>query len=262
MYDFNRCKLCGKNTAEPKYKLKGMTLYACSQCDFHFIDALDTFPTDYPDKAISDKHRSFIESKLPQNRQQLEVDLKFVSSHIDLNEKRCLDIGTGVGMFAFLLKQAGADVSAIEPQQIFREFAQEKFQLELRPELADDTYWQENYAEYFDVVTIWDTLEHVNFPLETVQAAVKLLKPGGYLFLDTPSRDSLFYRSSEWSYQFSFGTRPLLLNKLYSPKPYCHKQLFTRKQLWWLLEKVGLQVVEQSPLHKANKKLVVACRKA
>lgn len=262
MYDFSRCKLCGQNAAKPKYKLKKMSLYACASCDFHFIDALDEYPEPLPEETLlTDRARNFIEGKLPQNTKQLETDLLFVTSHIDPAEKHCLDIGSGVGVFAAMLKDTGAKVYGIEPQQIFREFAQEKYQLTTRPELIDDPYWQEKHFNYFDLVTLWDTLEHVNFPVETLQAACRTIKPGGYLFLDTPSRDSLFYRSSEWSYRFSSGTKPLLLNKLYSPKPYCHKQIFTKAQLWTLLQDIGLTVIGQSPLHRASKKLVVACQK-
>ncbi len=262
MYDFSRCKLCGENSAAPKYKLKKTTLYACASCDFHFIDALDDSPPEQPEeRLLTDRHRRFIEGKLPQNQSQLATDLQFVQRHIDLAGKKCLDIGTGVGLFAAMLKEAGGEVQAIEPQQIFREFASEKYRLQPRPELIDAAYWQTGFADHFDLVTLWDTIEHVNFPVETLQAACNVLKPGGYLFLDTPSRDSLFYRSSEWSYRFSCGTRPMLLNSLYSPQPYCHKQIFTRKQLWTLLQSIGFTILEQSKLHHASRKLVLACRK-
>lgn len=262
MYDFSHCKLCKKNNAVLKYKLKKMSLYACSDCDFHYINALDDFPEEKPDETLlTDKARNFIESKLPQNTQQLKKDLQFVETHVSLPGARCLDIGSGVGLFAALLKEAGSDPRGIEPQQIFREFAQEKYQLTTNKELIDDPHWQNDYRDYFDLITLWDTLEHVNFPTETIRDAVNLLKPGGYLFLDTPSRDSLFYRSSEWSYRLSGGSKPLLLNRLYSPKPYRHKQIFTRVQLWMLLETSELTVVDESPLHRANKKFVVACQK-
>ena len=261
-YDFSRCKLCAEYAAAPKYQLKQMTLYACGNCDFHYIDALDT----YVDEAVEGplltaKARRFIEQQLPQNRVQLEQHLRFVESVTAVAGKRCLDIGTGVGVFPALLKDADAEPQAIEPQQIFREYAQEVFGVTSRPERVDDPYWQEQFAETFDLVTLWDTLEHVNFPADTVRAASRLLKAGGYLFLDTPSRDSFFYRSSEWSYRFSRGTRALLLNTFYSPKPFRHKQIFTKQQLWWLLEGCGLRVVGQSPYYNKKKKFVVVARK-
>jgi 2-polyprenyl-6-hydroxyphenyl methylase/3-demethylubiquinone-9 3-methyltransferase len=262
VYDFNRCKLCGKTAAAPKYKLKQMTLYVCASCDFHYIDALDELPPVQPDKTLlTDKAEAYINSQLPQNSIQLKKNLQFVKAHVSLAGRHCLDIGSGAGVFPAFLQEAGAEAQGIEPQQIFREFALKKFQLRLRAEPIDEPCWQNEHAEYFDVVTLWDTLEHVNFPLETLKAACNVIKPGGHLFLDTPSRDSFFYRASEWSYRLSGGTKPLLLKTLYSPKPFRHKQIFTAAQLWELLECCGFNNIERSSLHRSKNKLVVACRK-
>lgn len=262
MYDFSRCKLCGKNNAHPKYQLNQMRLYACADCDFHFIDALDDFPAEQSQATqLTDQARQFIASKLPKNASQLKQNLRFVASYLPLAGARSLDIGCGAGLFPSLLQAAGATPSGIEPQQVFREFAQETFHQAIRPELIDANYWQHNYVACFDLVTLWDTLEHVNFPVETLRAACRVLKPGGYLFLDTPSRDSLFYRAGEWSYRLSQGRNAQLLNSLYSARPYRHKQLFSKRQLWQLLENCQLDVLGRSRFHHSHNKLVVACRK-
>lgn len=261
MYDFKRCKLCGEESA-PEYKLKHGCLYVCGRCDFHYLDALDIYPREEPDTALlNDKARNFIEGKLPQNSQQLDKSLAFVKSQLSLEGKRCLDIGAGVGVFLSLLEAEGGELFGIEPQQIFREFAAEKYGLTLRSELVEAPYWQEQFAGHFDVITLWDTLEHVNFPLELVVDAVKLLKEGGYLFLDTPSRDSFVYRASQLSYRLSRGTSSFLLSSFYSAKPYRHKQIFTKAQLHSLLEKAGLEVVGDSGFHRSGNKLLVAARK-
>ncbi len=262
MYDFSRCKLCGEQAAVPKYSLPQMTVYACGNCDFHSIDALDDFPPEQPEGTLlTEKSRKFIESKLPQNRKRMKKNLRFIRAHLSPTGRHCLDIGSGVGLFPALWQKAGGVAQGIEPQQIFREFAQENFQLRLRRELIEDPCWQIDCAEIFDLVTIWDTLEHVNFPAETLKAACRVIKPGGHLFLDTPSRDAFSYRVSEWSYRLSRGSKPLLLNRLYSPKPYRHKQIFTQLQLTALLGKIGLSVVGRSDYHRSGTKLVVVCQK-
>lgn len=262
IYNFSRCKLCGENTSTPKYHLKKMVLYACSRCDFHYIDTLDVFPSAKPaETLLTKKDHDYIESRLPQNSVQHKVNRDFIQQHVTLAEAKCLDIGCGAGVLPSLLHAAGAIVSAIEPQQVFREFCQKKFQLNVHSELIDDLYWQGEFSNHFDVVTLWDTLEHVNFPGETIAAASKVIKPGGYLFLDTPSRNSFFYRASEWSYVLSRGKNPMLLNSLYSAKPYCHKQIFTQKQMWQLLEHCGFSTIERSSLHRSKNKLVLACQK-
>ena len=129
-------------------------------------------------------------------------------------------------------------------------------------ETIDARHWQQGFAGFFDVVTLWDVFEHVNFPAETLQDAYNVIKPGGWLFLDTPRRDALFYRISEWSYRLSGGANTLFFESLYSPLSFRHKQMFTLRQLLQLVEKIGFSVtrVHSSFLQQQNK-IILVCRK-
>ena len=265
-YVFSRCKLCGASAAAPRYRLKATTIQVCAACDFHFINQLDVMPTERPEaevRTLDVVAWNFIEKQLKKNRRQLEQRLALVARHIPLNETECLDIGAGVGLFGHLLQEAGATSFGIEPQLIFRQFAEEKYRLQLRAETIEHPFWQERHAGHFAVVTLWDTLEHLNFPVETLRDAIQVMKPGGLLFLDTPSRDSFYYRISEWSYRLSNGANPLFLNSLYSPKPFRHKQIFTVQQLTDLIERLGLTVVElnRSGLFDSSNKIMLVAQK-
>ncbi len=265
-YDFYRCKLCGELEAKPRYQLKGTCIHVCGACDFHFISQLDTMPDDDPEheaRTLDVTAWNFIEGKLKKNRLQLGERLALAARHRPLAGAECLDIGAGVGLFSHLLQEAGATACGIEPQLVFRQFARDKFGLTLRAETIDAPFWQETFAEHFDLVSLWDTLEHLNFPVETLQDAVRALKPGGLLLLDTPSRDSFFYKISEWSYRLSNGANPLFLNSLYSPRPFRHKQIFTVGQLTGLVEKLGLEIIEinRAGLFDASNKIVLVAKK-
>jgi 2-polyprenyl-6-hydroxyphenyl methylase/3-demethylubiquinone-9 3-methyltransferase len=259
-YDFSRCKLCGTHAASPKYRLKKTTVYACAACDFHFINHLDRLPPDSP--PLDRKAWDYIAGRLPDSEKQLRKNLLLVQRQLSLSGMQCLDIGAGAELFAHLLTEAGAVAQGIEPQGVFREFAERKFGQALHGETIDARYWQRGSANSFDVITLWDVFEHVNFPVETLENAYNVMKPGGWLFLDTPRRDALFYRVSEWSYRMSSGTNSLLLDSLYSPLPFLHKQIFTRRQLLDLMERIGFSVIRTHafflPLHN---KMVLACRK-
>ena len=258
-YDFRRCKLCGTYAASPKYLLKKTTVYGCAACDFHFINHIDRLPPESP--PLDRKAWDDIEGRLPASKKQLRKNLLLVQRHTSLSGAHCLDIGAGAGLFAHLLAEAGAFVQGIEPQGIFREFAGRKFGLALHGETIDAQHWQQKCVGFFDVVTLWDVFEHVNFPVETLENAFNVLKPGGWLFLDTPRRDALFYRASEWSYRMSSGTNPLLLESLYSPLPFRHKQIFTRRQLLDLMEKIGFSVIRtHASLLPTHNKMVLVCR--
>jgi len=263
--DFSRCKLCAAYAASPKYTLKKTTVYACASCGFHFINHLDSLPSGLPDDTATPLDRKawdYIEGRLPASGKQLRKNLLLVKGNVSLPGAHCLDIGAGAGLFAHLLVEAGAVVQGIEPQGIFREFAQRKFGLALNGETIDARHWQQGFAGFFDVVTLWDVFEHVNFPAETLQDAYNVIKPGGWLFLDTPRRDALFYRISEWSYRLSGGANSRLLGSLYSPLPFRHKQMFTLRQLLTLVEKIGFSVTSvHSSFFRPHNRMVLVCRK-
>jgi 2-polyprenyl-6-hydroxyphenyl methylase/3-demethylubiquinone-9 3-methyltransferase len=265
VYDFNRCKLCAKNTAVPTYKLKNTTIYVCAACGFHFINHLDTMPSNNQsgeDRILDRKSYDYIEGKLIENGKQLAENLRTVKKYHPLHQSHCLDIGAGAGLFSHLMAEEGALVHGIEPQKIFREFALKKYGISLTGETVDDQYWQQGFAGFFDVVTLWDVLEHVNFPAETLAQLYNVAKEGGWLFLDTPRRDSFFYKMGEWSYRFSSGSNRSIFESIYSSQPFRHKQLFTLNQLIQLVEKVGFSVISMNAsFFKPQNKMILVCRK-
>lgn len=263
MYDFKRCKLCAEPAAVPTYRLKNTTVYVCAACDFHYIDRLDNLPVDVvTSRSLDARALAFIERQLGASAARQQTKLRLAQGYCPLAGANCLDLGAGAGQFASLLAAQGAAVHGIEPQPVFRAFAQQKFGLNLQEETVDAPYWQAGFAAAFDLVTLWDVLEHVNFPVETLRDAVRLLKPGGWLLLDTPRRDACFYRLGEWSYRFSRGINPLLLESFYSPLPFRHKQIFTRAQLSTLVESLGLRVIRlESPLRTLHGQMTLVCRK-
>ena len=265
-YNFQRCKLCGEMAAKPVYDLSDCIIYCCQNCDFHYINQLDS-NSENPNNAahLNQSSRDYIESRLDESIELHPKRIKLVQQNIDLSGCKALDIGAGLGQFQLLLQGQGSETQGIEPSNIRREYAKEKFKLNLHSELVDSDYWQTGFPQYFDLVTLWDVIEHVNFPLETLQATVKLLKPGGFLFLDTPSREVLSYKLSQLLYRFSTGKISLFLPSFYSTAPYGHKQIFTKNQLIDLLENLGLEIISTDHSYpsriSSEKKIILACRK-
>ncbi|MFK5925201.1 MAG: class I SAM-dependent methyltransferase [Desulfuromusa sp.] len=265
-YNFKRCKLCGEMTAEPTYNLTGSTIYVCQNCNFHFLNRLDCNSKDFDNTIqLNNKHRNYIESRIEENSTPHLKRLKFVQQHTDLSNCKALDIGAGLGQFQLLLQTHGAEARGIEPSAIRREYAQEKFGINLHSELVDNDYWQREYSRRFDLITLWDVIEHVNFPRETLQSAIKLLKPEGVLFLDTPSRDVLSYKLSQQLYRLSSGKTSLFLPSFYSSAPFGHKQIFTLTQLSRLFQDLGLEIIYNAKSYRNNpergNKIILAGKK-
>lgn len=112
---------------------------------------------------------------------------------------RLLDFGCGGG--SYLCEMAargwqvtGLDVSPEVVRAIRRDLGFDALAGSLpHPELSPGS---------FDVVTMWQSLEHVHRPLEVLRAAYELLIPGGKLVLAVPNFDCL---TAAWFGEHWFG---------------------------------------------------------
>jgi 2-polyprenyl-6-hydroxyphenyl methylase/3-demethylubiquinone-9 3-methyltransferase len=191
--------------------------------------------------------------------------LQLVLQHCNLDNTMTLDIGAGLGQFVRLIQQQGATSLGIEPSPLRRAYALEAYGLHLNPQLANDGYWQAGYPQAFDLITLWDVIEHVDDPRSTLAAAAALLRPGGLICLDTPDRDVFSYRLSQVVNRLSSGTLPMFFSHFYSPVRYGHKQIFTRRQITDLLRSCGFVPatihLDGQAERAFSRKIVLAARK-
>lgn len=261
---FSRCKLCRRDGSTPTWHLGKGSIYRCPHCDFHFLNQLDG-SADAEDTGLSAAGRRYIESRVAEGKHLHPLRLQLVQQHCSIANAMTLDIGAGLGQFVQLVQQHGAMALGIEPSALRRAYALEASGLELSHRLAEDDYWQTGYPQAFDLITLWDVIEHVDDPCSTVAAATALLKPGGWLYLDTPDRDVFSYQLSRIVCQWTAGKLLLFLPHFYSCIRYGHKQIFTRSQITGLLRDCGLIPVTMHLSRQAKRafssKIVLAARK-
>jgi SAM-dependent methyltransferase len=139
---------------------------------------------------------------------------------------RILDIGCASGFFLSHAADAGWDVTGIEPNESLCEVARKK--LASHGEVHCAALENAQLDGGYDVITLWDVLEHVTDPLAFLRTCRQLLAPGGHLFLNVPDLDSLEARL--------LGRRwPLLLPE--------HLNYFNRSSLRRCGERAGLTLV-------------------
>lgn len=255
-YDYSVCKLCAQRQGRILYRLKrGMQIYECRECGFHYIDYLDEIHREAHKNEIvrvSEKDYEYINGQLQSNARRFQQHLAVVMKYVDCRHAKCLDVGAGGGLFLNILRGEGAEVQGIEPDAVSREFAKQKYQIQLSSKTIEASEWMDDHQDSFDAVTLWDVIEHVNFPSKTLLAAFAGLKPGGYLFLDTPARDSFYYRMGKWSYRLTRGRCPTFLNMMYSNTPFAHKQIFASDHLKALMEKIGFELISIKKIHELS----------
>lgn len=236
------------------YKLKNANVYVSNE-GFHFIDYLDPVSEISPEidaSQLTEAESSYIETRLQANTDKFENQAKILRKHLSLKGAKVLDIGCGGGLFLSLLKEAGAQVLGIELSDSRAQYAKTKHGLEIHKQPIESEFWQKGYAGYFDAATLWDVIEHVNYPYQTLQSAVRVLKTGGLLLIDTPCRNGFYHQFGEFTYRLSGGRFPTFLNAMYSSHLFGHKQIFSTKEMKELFESVGLKVIDLHKFHELS----------
>ncbi len=237
-----------------KYKLGAFNILA-SPAGLHYIDYLD--PTEEISSQIDfsqlqQSDVAYIENMLQSNPKRFDEQVDVVRRLVPLENARVLDVGCGGGLFLSKLKKEGAKVIGAELSDVRAAYAVQINELDIIKRPIEDEFWQSNYPESFDVITLWDVIEHVNYPLSTIKSATKLLKKGGYFCIDTPCKDSFYYRFGEFTYRLTRGKYPTFLKTMYSASSFGHKQIFSTKEMQVLLEQAGLSVIECKKFHELS----------
>lgn len=240
-------------SGSPKYKLSNANVFV-SPGGYHFIDYLDPVEKISPQidgSGLTDEEVAYIEKSLQSNPERFENQVNVVKKHAPVKNKKVLDIGCGGGLFLSILKDEGAVTTGIELSDTRARYAKTKHGLEIVKRPIEDDAWKE-YHESFDVVTLWDVIEHVNYPFSTLRSAADMLKRDGVLLIDTPCRDAFYHRMGEFTYWLSRGKYPTFLNSLYSSHKFGHKQIISLTEMREMIEAVGMQVVELRKFHELS----------
>jgi 2-polyprenyl-6-hydroxyphenyl methylase/3-demethylubiquinone-9 3-methyltransferase len=240
--------------ARLRYKLKNANVYV-SQGGYHFTDYLDSVAEISPEidaAQLTDRESLYIETQLQANSQKFIHQVEILKKHLSIKNAKALDIGCGGGLFLSLLQREGAQVTGIELSDSRAYYATAKHGLEVNKHPIESDFWQKSYKNYFDAVTLWDVIEHVNYPLQTLECAANVLKKGGLLLIDTPCRDSFYHQVGEITYRLSSGRFPTFLNAMYSSHLFGHKQIFSTAEMKDIFTSSGLEVVELQKFHELS----------
>lgn len=200
---------------------------------FHCIDYSDAVDDMSPEIDSSKFDRAgvaYIERHLQSNQERFDRQVSALTRFVALKGKRVVDVGRGGGPFLAKARALGADVVGVELSDRRVHYAVTKHDLPIVKRPIEDNYWAAD-AGSFDVVTLWDVIEHANFPCATLRSARRLLKPGRFYcwthreeahFTILLARSAAVCPAAGWSCFWMACTRPVTsaTNRSFRPRKY------------------------------------------
>ena len=130
-------------------------------------------------------------------RYMLGQKARIVERESHLPVGRLLDIGTGTGYFSAMMQQLGWQVTAVEKSPSARQFAKQRFGLDVLPE----SELEKLPTDTFDAITLWHVMEHLEHLNDTWDKLYELLTQQGVLVVAVPnsaSYDASYY-GAQWA---------------------------------------------------------------
>jgi 2-polyprenyl-3-methyl-5-hydroxy-6-metoxy-1,4-benzoquinol methylase len=239
------CNLCGASDAAPIYHLHDYRFnkpetttqfVKCGQCGLVYQNprpTIDEMSAHYPDE-YEPYHTG---NRQPQDARLASATVSYGTA------KRCrfvtrfhpqggrlLEVGCAAGQFLRAMKLIpGWSVQGVEINPGIAQTAREQYGLDIITGALEQTNFPD---DTFDVVVLWDVLEHLHNPQQGLQKIGRILKPGGSLVLRVPNLDS-------WDARL-FGK---YWSGLDAPR---HLYVFSRATLVTLLQKNKFEIITQS----------------
>jgi len=198
---YTRCPVCSSSDIARFFSAKDYTvsgekfeIFQCNDCRLRFTQ-------DPPDAASigryyksqeyishTDTSKGLINQLyLLVRKKTLKQKRRLVEKKTGIKQGNLLDAGSGTGSFAAEMKNAGWQVTGLEPDADARKLAEEVNDIKL---LHTDELFNLIPGSY-DAITLWHVLEHVHELSSYLKQFKILLKEKGKLFIAVPNYTSL-----------------------------------------------------------------------
>lgn len=202
-------------------------LQKCNSCDLIYMDPIDSELTEL---CAGVEDNDYLES---QNERRIQFQKHLAELEKYISKGKLLDVGCYAGLFLREAIAHGFEAEGVEPSLWAVEQAKKLASCKVQQGMFDDI---DLPTSHFDVVTMWDVIEHLATPAVSLKKAFSVLKPGGHIAITTHDIESIFARS---------------LGKFYPWLMRFHLVHFSPRTLTKLLETCGFEIVDVTYYRKS-----------
>lgn len=190
------CIICKSNNTRFYFKKNGCFLYKCADCGLIFVSPLPReVGAIYNEKYFCGEDKQFGYIDYDKDKELMRnvflKYLKIIAVNFEKAQgKKLLDIGAATGFFVNLAREYGFDAEGIEISKWASEQGRKKG-LKIQHGALDTIQFPENS---FDVITLFDVLEHISAPDVFLEKIFLILKKDGVLIINTPDAKSVWLK--------------------------------------------------------------------
>lgn len=243
-----KCKVCGSKEIYNKFSLNDFDVLQCKKCNLAFLSQIPTkeelkelYSSNYYLERKEYYFKNIITNpesgKYNDNIKAFSSGLKKLNS-LKPHKGKLLDIGCGLGVFLHMAKTDGWDTFGTDISPYAVSYAREKLGLEVYRSYSLGKAVLN--SDSFDVVTLWDSLEHFPDPAAQFKKIYRILKNDGLVMLDIPNETALLRVISRFLYTATRGFFTYPVKKLYHQY---HLFYFSQQAIETLLKAEGFEIV-------------------
>jgi 2-polyprenyl-3-methyl-5-hydroxy-6-metoxy-1,4-benzoquinol methylase len=229
------CDICGCAQTEVLYTIQSYNIARCARCGLVFTNP--RLSEDEINKIYSSQE--YYQSATPTiiGYENYIADKEDITNTFSRKLKviegmreakgRILDIGCAGGFFLEAAKENGWDPYGIEISKYMAEYAQKSF----GERVFNGALAAKKYPDgYFDVITMWDVIEHMPRPGSELLETNRIIKKDGLLVVQTPNIGS-------------YIAMLMRKNWLCLQRPVEHIYYFSPETIRLILKKAGFEVI-------------------
>lgn len=185
------CPVCKSSEKQFKFTKFGFDLYQCIECSTGFfsqvpVNTNDIYSASY---TLGDAKQAYLNNKDYRKIRFALERVQLIENHLSgtIQGRNILDVGCGTGWFLEVAKENGANCYGVELGKDLANYTSENLGIKV---------WNCDLGQVktntgFDVITMFDLIEHVENPYLLIEGAKRLLNEDGFIVIFTPQFDSL-----------------------------------------------------------------------
>ena len=218
--EYINCPFCGHDDNKHYYSHNQWKVVKCKKCNHIYTNPI---PKQNSIKNLYNKNYFETEERFNRGFKNVDYSNSFLKNIQEIENYfskrgKLLEIGCAYGDFLYIMHKRGWDVTGIDISQTSIKDGKEKYNIDLKCTTIEKFETNEKY----DVICLYQCLEHLTDPNYAIKKCFSLLKTNGILIIEVPNLNSFDAKISKkrflWNldlpYHLSHFTPKFLSKKL------------------------------------------------